>query len=266
MRAQAPRQRAPAPASGVKVGAYFVPSDLPDDFRLLAVHEHAGDPGRIDPARAVYESADGGRVELHTGDRDADEPAWPHSAAVPGGTAHWSDPSASAVGEYTSFEVAFEDGRRVDGITRAVGDGVMADVLAGVEPGDDQPPTLRHPEYTLVASAGSGSDVVIAEWTAYWGPPGGYLGADSIEVTVRRFRDPIDIDLRIGVWNDVSVIGDRTIYRGILGFNPTWYPAPDVEVAVRGSGTIDDNQAIVEPARSRRGRLRCRRGRDRTSR
>ena len=241
----AEQSQATGSVSGVKVGAYFLPVDLPEDFRMLAVHERAGDPLRIDPARAVYEAAGGGKIELDAHDVGEDQPAWPHSAAIPGGVARWSVAHDSPVGEWVDFEIVFDDGRTVTGESRGVTEAAIEGVLASVRPGaGTEPPTLAHPDFSLVAAGAAGSTGVIAEWTAYWGPPGGYLGAGSLKVTVRRFRSDV-VELRRGVWDDTVELVDRTVYRGTLGVVPAWYPAPDVEVEVYGAGTIDAHDAIA---------------------
>jgi hypothetical protein len=237
---------AATPASGVEVGAYVLPTGLPDRFRMLAVHEHAGDPGRIDAAHSVYESAGGARIELVTGDRYEQRPAWPDSHPFAGGVANWSGPKRSPAGEWTDFEVEFDDGRLAAGSIRGVDAASIAGVLANVRPGvDESPPTLADPGFTLVASGEAGADDIVAEWSGYWGEPGGNLVADSLKVTVRRFRGPVDPDLRVGVWNDTAEVDGRTIYEAMLGRLPTWYLAADVEVEVEATGTIDSLRAIA---------------------
>lgn len=233
---------APTPAaSGARVGAYFLPTGLPDGYRMLSIREHEVPEGRIDHARAVYQTAAGGLIELKPGDAVADAPPWTGSTSLPdGATGRWASQDMGPLGPYAGIEVEFADGVRVSGSVRAIEESSLPQLLADVRPGaDGQPPALDGDGYTLLGAAPQAPYGATVEWIALFGPPGGQYGLASVEVTVRRFDHELDLAVVDGVWNDTIDVGGRSIHRGVVNTFPVWYPEPDLEVSIQSFGGPD---------------------------
>lgn len=99
-------------------------------------------------------------------------------------------------------------------------------------------PSVDDAGYTLTAAAEPGSPRLIAEYAAFYGPPGGYFGMAGIEIRIEKYAEPVDPDLEAGVWNDSTTINDRTIMLGIFDSLPRWMPANDTIVRIQVSGDV----------------------------
>jgi hypothetical protein len=239
---------APAPgAIGQRVGAYYLPTGLPDGYRMLSIDEHAVFPGRIDHARAVYQTAAGGLIELEPGDAVVDAPPWTDSESLgDGATGRWTFQDVGPLGPYAAFEVEFADGVRVSGSVRAVDRSSLPQLLADVRPGaDGQPPSLDGDGHTLLGATPRAEYGATVEWTAVFGTPGGYYGFEAVVVTVRRFDHALDPAVIHGVWNETIDVDGRLIHRGVLNAVPVWYPEPDLEVSIEAFGGLDAAELLA---------------------
>ena len=227
------------PTPGARVGRYFLPETLPDGYRLLGVREEFRPAS--EPAQSIWQQSGTGRLlHLTSTGPEGRWSEWGDQAQFDGRTVRWSLPPSDGPRFLAAQFQVEQDGLLVDGMVREVdGEDAVLALASTVHPGDNGIPVVDDPAWTLVASSPAVTIPVAAQMIAYFGPPGGYLGAADIEVSVRRFTDPIVEPLELGVWTDTTDVGDRTVHLDMFGGSPRWFLAPDLEVQVRGSDVID---------------------------
>jgi len=224
-------------AAGVKVGRYFLPAGLPEGFELLGVAEHAGYPNPAATGRALYvDEATGGAVSL----RAAPEGRWSSSentTDIDGGIARWSRTTTPGSKSVLFFQIA-RGNVAIDGWATGIaddGDLTLFFEAINLAPGGDVP-TIDDTAYTLRSSDVPQGQQLLALWTAYFGPPGGYFGMAGITISVERYEQPVNTELEAGIWDATSMMNGRTIQLGILDSTPWWTPAPDTIVRVQTAG------------------------------
>lgn len=219
------------------VGRYYLPTGLPDAYRVLAVREYAGDRPVPTAPRALYrDSQTGALVDLYEA---APADRWPDDSAgnvvqLPSATARLQTLGPPDTGSETQFQVDFGE-HLVSGITRLTDQAALTRVLADVRTAEGSAPRLVGDGYTLLGVQQAAAQVA-AEATIYFGPPGGHLGADSTTITIRRFREPVDVALRAGIWDESATINGREIQLGFMSVHPAWYPTPLIEVTAQAAG------------------------------
>jgi hypothetical protein len=228
--------RAPgAAANGATVDHYFVPTTLPTDYRLLAFSEGAGDPAATAPATAVYgDPQSGARVSLSESNESGRWSSSDHTTKLPSGTVKWT---YDATRKWASFQLD-TGSRLIDGEALGVDSEQLLAILgtARADGGGDSP-TLADQHFTVIASTPTVAAPVAAESVAYYGTPGGDLGASSIKISVTRSIQTINPDLDGGVWTQTVQTNGRTIHLGPFNSTPYWYPAPNIKVTVNRYGT-----------------------------
>ena len=240
------------PVAGTKVGRYFLPTELPDGYEMLGVVERAGDPAAVSFAEALYvDTATEAKIRLRATTPDGRWSTSDHTTSISGGVVRWSLFDVGDQGAVLNFQADLGD-RLIDGEARGVDEAdapTLFDSLGMTGP--NAIPTLDDPAYTLVASAPAGARKVVAEYSAYFGPPGGYFGKDGIELHVERLAAPIDVTLEAGVWDGVANVGGRTLHLGMFDLMPWWAPSPDIHVRVQtnaspGTDSLEQLATIAE--------------------
>ncbi len=236
------------PVAGTKVGRYFLPTELPKGYAMLGLVERAGDPAAVSAAEALYiNAATEAKIRLRAATPYGRWSTSDHTTSVDDGVVRWSLVDLGEHGAVLNFQADFGD-HLIDGEARGVEDAdamTLFDSLGMTGP--DAIPTLDDPAYTLAASAPAGARAVVAEYTAYFGPPGGYFGKNGIELHVERLAAPIDVALEAGVWDGVANVGGRTLQLGTFDLTPWWAPSPEIYVRVQtyASPGTDSRQQLA---------------------
>lgn len=238
----------PGGARGAEVGRYFLPAELPDGFTLLGISESAAaEPIGTARGRAVYEQVStGARVTLSLGDPAGRWTSSARTTEVPNGSVRWTPMPVDGSTPFVPFQA--ELGTVViDGEARGLTEAELPQLFATIgTTTDGSLPSIDDPSFELRTGSPGGAGMrATAQWSASYGPPGGYFGMAGITVDVVRYAGPVDRELQAGVWTTTQIIDGRTIHLGMFDSHPWWTPSPDTVVSVHTAGDTGDLTAAA---------------------
>ena len=227
-------------ASAGQVGRYFVPSSLPDGWTLLDFTESAADSvsrlpeslyERTNPPAKVWLSATPSRTRPTS---PPDPSSTPFDAPLDG---HWSQFFAPVIEDSTTFELSV-DGRVVSGQAVGLKIGELQQLLGLAHVNDQGVPVLSDTiSFALVAQSAS-TERTAATYKATYGRPGTSPNQPGfLFLTGSRLEQPHDPRLNAGVTATPKEVNGRQIFDSLIT-QTSWYPAPDLRIAVSASGSV----------------------------